>query len=336
MKNLASVLLRLRFFLLTFMKGIMVLPSAMLFPHEIRVSTDPVKWMSMNSAYVDECVHKYGMVRFPFNHVDSPDKFSELLQHYDGHDFFDGSMSAAPRKMLADGVYTANEAPSSSVIPFHHEMAQCNESPNIVAFACTQPATEGGATNIADSGLVAAYMKNEHREVSDMLEERGVRYVRRLEKEDNDASATGRSWVTTFGTDDELAVESILSRDGFDWEWSEGDSLVLVSPLKPPFRTVQTRGGASEVFFNSIIAATFGWDDVRREGGVSTPCTFGDGGKFDIRTLHALWMCKRYLETIKIPVVWERGEFILIDNTRVLHSREAFVGPRRVITSMLS
>lgn len=305
-------------------------------PHVIRIASDPATWMSKNTMYVDECLYKYGMVRFPCSSVDTPEKLSNVLYNYHGHDFFDGSMSAAPRTRLADGVFTANEAPSSSVIPFHHEMAQCSEFPGVIAFACMQTATEGGATNVADSVLVAKYMRSQHGKVSEMLQNRRVRYTRKLEKVDDVSSASGRSWVATFGTDDRSQVDSILRRGGFEWEWSSDDALVLTSPPQSPFRTIQTPDGKAEVFFNSIIAATFGWDDVVARGRVSKACVFGDGEEFGIHVLDALWLCKLYLETIKIPVKWKRGEFVLLNNTRVLHSREAFVGPRRVVTALLS
>jgi alpha-ketoglutarate-dependent taurine dioxygenase len=308
----------------------------MLIPHEIRIVTDPVKWMSMNTMYIDECLYKYGMVRFPCNSVDTPEKLSNILKNYHGHDFFDGGMSAAPRKKLTDGVFTANEAPSSSVIPFHHEMAQCNEFPQVVAFACTQLPNKGGATNVADSGLVAKYMRSQHGKVSEILQKKQVRYTRKLKKEDDESSASGKSWVTTFGTNDKLTVDSILSQDRFEWEWTSDDSLILTSPPKSVFRTIQTPYGESEVFFNSILAATFGWDDVVVKGKVSRACVFGDGEEFDIHILNALEMCKMYMESIKVPILWKMGEFILLNNTRILHSREAFVGPRQVITSLLS
>lgn len=311
--------------------------SGTLLPHEIRIHTDPIRWMSENSGYVDECLLRYGMVRFPCNSIDTADRFSRLLRQYEGHDFFDGGMSAAPRRRLAEGVFTANEAPSWSVIPFHHEMAQCDESPEIVAFACARPAQEGGATSIADSALVASYMRRHHPSVSRMLQERGVRYNRRLQKEDETSSATGRSWVTTFGTDDRSRVESSLHNTGHRLTWCPDGSLVVASPVRKVFRTVNTPSGEHEVFFNSIVAATFGWEDLLMEDGCALrSCTFGDDGDFDVHTLDALCKCKSYIESIKIPLSWKQGEFVLLNNTRVMHSRESFVGPRTVMASLLT
>lgn len=40
---------------------------------------------------------------------------------------FDAGCSAAPRTNVAPGVFTANEAPPTEPVPFHHEMAQCDE-----------------------------------------------------------------------------------------------------------------------------------------------------------------------------------------------------------------
>lgn len=49
---------------------------------------------------------------------------------------FAAACSAAPRTPVAPAVFTANEAPPTELIPFHHEMAQCPTQPNFVIFFC--------------------------------------------------------------------------------------------------------------------------------------------------------------------------------------------------------
>jgi hypothetical protein len=53
--------------------------------------------------------------------------------------------SAGPRFAVAANVFTANEAPPEERIPFHHEMAQCDAPPSVVAFFCEVAAPHGGA-----------------------------------------------------------------------------------------------------------------------------------------------------------------------------------------------
>eukprot|EP00308_Calcidiscus_leptoporus_P012871 CAMPEP_0119358390 /NCGR_PEP_ID=MMETSP1334-20130426/6611_1 /TAXON_ID=127549 /ORGANISM="Calcidiscus leptoporus, Strain RCC1130" /LENGTH=225 /DNA_ID=CAMNT_0007372877 /DNA_START=85 /DNA_END=759 /DNA_ORIENTATION=+ len=79
-----------------------------------------------------------------------------------GLEGFGMGCSAAPRTNVAPGVFTANEAPPSELIPFHHEMAQCDDRPAFLMFFCEKAPAEGGATPIIPSDAVAAYLHARH------------------------------------------------------------------------------------------------------------------------------------------------------------------------------
>lgn len=72
---------------------------------------------------------------------------------------FEMGCSAAPRTNIAPGVFTANEAPPTEPIPFHHEMAQCAERPEYVIFFCEKPAAAHGATPIIPSHAVVEHLE---------------------------------------------------------------------------------------------------------------------------------------------------------------------------------
>ena len=96
-----------------------------------------------------------------------------------------GSMegSAAPRKYVAEDVFTANESPPSEPIPFHHEMAQTSNPPAYIMFYCDTPAATGGETPIVLSDEVAAYVDAAHPEFAAALRNHGVRYHRTMPEE---------------------------------------------------------------------------------------------------------------------------------------------------------
>ena len=91
-------------------------------------------------------------------------------------------------------VLTTNESPPSEVIPFHHEMAQTPSSPSHICFFCRSNAAQGGSTPLIRSDLVYKMLADEHPQFIQQLEERGVKYSRRVPAEDDPASAQGRSW----------------------------------------------------------------------------------------------------------------------------------------------
>ena len=83
--------------------------------------------------------------------------------------------SAGPRFAVAPNVFTANEAPPSERIPFHHEMAQCDAPPSVVGFFCEIAAPHGGATPLLHSHLAAAFLRKHHPAVAARLKAVGVK-----------------------------------------------------------------------------------------------------------------------------------------------------------------
>ena len=111
----------------------------------------------------------------------------------------DMACSSAPRKPVAPGVYTANEAPPTEKIPFHHEMAQCPSQPTFILFFCEVYASSahragalpltfasdaderatpraaqvapaaGGETPILPSVWAARYLRHKHPKVAEAL-----------------------------------------------------------------------------------------------------------------------------------------------------------------------
>ena len=106
---------------------------------------------------------------------------------------------AAPRtNVVRDVVFTTNESPPSEPIPFHHEMAQCPTPPKYVMFYCETPSASGGETPIILSNEVAEYMKLKHPKFTEKVLAHGVQYNRVMPFEDDNSSAIGRSWKSTF------------------------------------------------------------------------------------------------------------------------------------------
>ena len=85
---------------------------------------------------------------------------------------------AAVRTVLTKAVVTANESPSSEVIPFHHEMAQVPDPPTHLFFFCDTPPAVGGETPILVSCEVVERLEEKHPEELKKLENYGVKYIR--------------------------------------------------------------------------------------------------------------------------------------------------------------
>ena len=129
----------------------------------------------------------------------TPEDFSRLMSELFETEHFDMACSAGPRTEVAKGVFTANEAPPQDVIPFHHEMAQCDRPPAYIAFYCEVPATSGGATPVIESYRVAHYLRTKYPEPAEKLATVGVRYLRVMPESTDSTSALGKSWKLCLG-----------------------------------------------------------------------------------------------------------------------------------------
>jgi len=250
---------------------------------------------------------------------------------------FDMGCSAAPRTNVAPGVFTANEAPPSEPIPFHHEMAQCDEFPSYVFFYCQKPAVERGATPIIPSNACVEHLETNYPGVADRLRANGVRYVRTLPEIDDPNSPIGKSWKKSFEAETREEAEAVMREAGTSFTWSlsttqdEGSyDVKTVSAPRTAIKLHQNSG--REMFFNSVIAARDGWVDVRNDP--SKAIVYGDGTELDDEAQEALDSVADYMENNKVAFGWEAGDVLLIDNHKALHSRETFVAPRRVLASL--
>ena len=83
------------------------------------------------------------------------DDFDRFVSAFDLPNFpYDESLSNAVRINKTPRVFTANEAPPTVNIYFHHEMAQTPMYPSRLFFFCEQAAAEGGATPLCRSDVL--------------------------------------------------------------------------------------------------------------------------------------------------------------------------------------
>lgn len=116
-----------------------------------------------------------------------------------------------------------------------------------------------------------------------------------------------------------------------------------------------------KTFFNSIVAAYVGWNDSRNDGKKAVRLAIPkyhhdqtnirhdhhhDHDDVDDRTSSmneeqcayldpiAMEDAVRIMKEICISFTWQYGDILLIDNRTVMHSRNPFVGPRRILASL--
>ncbi len=263
---------------------------------------------------------------FPLETAEDFDRFATAFRY--PNFTYSESLSNAVRANKTDRVFTANEAPSSVRIHFHHEMAQTPTYPSKLFFFCQQPADSGGATPLCRSDVLLDRLREAEPEFVRNCEEQGLKYSNVMPGVDDPASGMGRSWQSTLSADSKAAAESRLALLGYSWEWLDDGSLRATTPVLPAVRELSN---GRKSFFNQLIAASQGWKDSRNDP--SKAITHGDGAPLDVK---AVRVAVEISEELAFDVPWQAGDVALVDNYSVMHARRPFEGARRILASLVA
>ncbi len=298
------------------------------FPHIIEDSGSLAKHLGENKQAIDETLAETGAVLF--RGFDVPDAFrlDEAVQAY-GEDNFPylESLSNAVRVNVTERVFTANEAPPTTSIYLHHEMAQTPIYPSKLFFYCEIPAERGGETPICRSDLLLERLESVNQPFVEALADKGVTYTNVMPGSDDAGSGQGRSWPNTLRAATREQAEARLQSLGYRWEWKDDGALSVTSPVLPAVRDLPD---GRRSFFNQLIAAYRGWSDSRNSAARSIH--FGDGSPIspdDMADAVSLG------DELSHNLAWRAGDVALVDNFLVMHGRRPFEGRRRVLASLV-
>ncbi len=299
------------------------------FPAIIAGGGSLAAFLSANKQAVDAALADAGALLFRGFDVPDPQAFDAVVEGYGEHGFtYEDSLSNAVRTNVTARVFTANEAPPSTEIFLHHEMAQTPLYPSRLFFYCEVAASEGGATPLCRSDRVLERLESEAPDFIARVEAEGVRYTNVMPGTDDAGSGQGRSWKSTLSVDDKSQAEARLRELGYDWEWQDDGSLRATTPV---LEAVRTLPDGRRTFFNQLIAAFRGWADSRNDPGKAI--TFGDGSTMSAEDMAP---AIAIADELICDLAWQAGDVALIDNFLVMHGRRPFSGKRRVLASLVA
>ncbi|WP_435602539.1 TauD/TfdA family dioxygenase [Streptomyces sp. bgisy130] len=235
----------------------------------------------------------------------------------------------SPRTKVGANIYTSTEYPAEYAISMHNEMSYAHQWPARLLFFCETAPQSGGATPVIDGVRWLACLDAEVREAF----RSGVRYTQNL----HGGLGLGKSWQSTFETEDRERVEAFLSDSGATWQWLQ-DGGLRISQVRPAVIRHPVTG--DEVWFNQSDQwhpAALGDDTSAALAAIMPPeelpqsVSFADGSP--IPDAYAVQVRDRGLANA-VDVDWCAGDLLLIDNVLVGHGRRPFTGPRRVLVAM--
>lgn len=284
-------------------------------------------WISQNKDILKSLLHSHDAVLFRNFPIQNAEDFEKMLEvaEFPVRDYLGG---AAPREKVTNNrIMTANESPPTETIPFHHEMSQVANPPKYIFFCCNIAAESGGATPIVQSHVVYNNFIKEFPEEALNIEQQGIRYIRVMPEETDVKSAIGRSWKETFQCNTREEAEQKMQSMNMEWEWLEGNNLKTITAALPAVRIDEF--SQRKTFFNSMVAAYTGWNDSRNKGEESV--ITADGKSIDQNMISGV---SKLMNEAAVAFKWGEGDVIWINNSTVLHSRETFIGTRKIYASI--
>jgi hypothetical protein len=242
----------------------------------------------------------------------------------------------SPRKPVLERVTTSTELEKEHTIPQHHEMAYDAFPPMHVLFYCEKAPPEMGETPCADA---REFIKSLSPQIVDNFARKGVTYIRNYTP-----GMPIKGLEETFEATGREAIQAASAKVHIEVEW--------VSDTHA--RAIQRRGGVARhprtgdrVFFNDAslwhssniarMVDVYG-EEARKTYDAAAPIDkwvnsmYGDGSEIDSNDV--VEILELYKEKL-VPVPYEDGDILIIDNFLASHGRNPFTSDRRRVLASI-
>jgi hypothetical protein len=305
-------------------------------------------WLNERRDALDECIYKHGGILLRgFACLKDASDFQRVLDVLcpDLLDYVGGS---APRKAVRGRIMTTSELPGNCSVPLHQEMAYTNNGPDRVAFFCEVPAPVGGETTVGDMRKITGRIDPDL--IRRFEDRKGLQIRRNLAPPDKVASRPGipRAWTVAFGTSDRSEVDEIVKRSGWQNKWLNDGSMELWQEIRPALCTHPHTG--ERVWYNQLhrFSPIGLLKRAEQDGHEEMVCglktamaeaphlldqTFhGDGTPVADEDVAQIF---DILTEETVPLRWQRGDVIILDNILTSHGRTRFSGDRKILTALI-
>ncbi len=279
-------------------------------------------WFANNKEVVNQLLAKHGAILFrgfksdvtnfiQFKNV----AFSAPMDYKD---------ASSPRTEIEKQVYTSTDYPQEETIQMHCELSYSHIWPEKLAFFCENPPTTGGSTILADTRkvleLIPEGIKNKFRLL-------GVNYYRFLTEE------AGLPWYKVFGTNDKNQVEQYCEKHQITYSWEANNAFKMEwhrPAIKQHMITKEDVWFNHSLFFNKLALPSVLKNKIP-DNDLPFNTYFGDGTAIKQEEFNQI---KQAYNSTQFNVLWEKGDFVLVDNLLMSHGRESYTGPRKILVAM--
>ena len=291
-----------------------------------RADVDLAEWAMNNRQMLDQHLLRHGAILFRGFAVPTVAEFERTAEAICAELF--GEYGDLPREELGGRVYGSTPYPSDETILFHNESSHMHRWPMLIWFYCVKAALQGGESPIVDCRQLYQSMDQSIRE---RFERVGLMYVR------NFTDGLDVSWQEFFHTGDKSKVEQYCRTAAIDFEWKAGGGLRTRQLCPAVVRHPQTN---ELVFFNQLQlhhisclapAVRESLLSMMKEEDLPRNVYYGDGSPIEDSVVDYLRELSRKL-CVSFP--WQEQDILMLNNMLVAHSRNPFVGERKIVVAM--
>jgi alpha-ketoglutarate-dependent taurine dioxygenase len=267
-------------------------------PYTIMVAENKVSSLSVEDNKIISLYKKHGAVLLRGFEFDLKE-FKRFTERFCSASVFNES----PDRLLIDeasNIQTVNTGPDP--FPLHPELSRDPWKPDVCFFWCMNPANQGGETLICDGIDVVRHMPPE---VFHALEPRRLLYAQLAHPEHCDY------WLGT-ATPDNAALQNPPDDCPYRF-FRAGDQIVRAfsrPALHTPMFSTDLAFGNFLLFARYQLGITSFPVFENRE--IVPDCLVAD--------------VRRISDAAAVPVRWQKGDLLMLDNTRFMHGRNAIVG----------
>jgi alpha-ketoglutarate-dependent taurine dioxygenase len=221
-------------------------------------------------------------------------------------------------------------------LALHGEMYHSPDHPEVVWFYCQSPAAVGGETTLADANRLFVELPAP---LQKLFESKRLRYKHCDPK---------AAWEVRYGTDDINEVMALLkTRSGIENVSTDDQETLIfdyVTTAIHQSKYHEKRVFVGNLFINKNPANRPDFDLKKFHSLPSAVDTalpkrrvieveFEDGTEIPDAVLQEI---HEIASRITFDLKWQKNDFVMVDNTRLLHGRRAFQGQRVIATRLAS
>ena len=266
------------------------------------INLDNVSILELDQEEIISLFKSKGILLFRRFDVDTDifKQFSNLLSI----DFINYAGGAFSRRVINGDETLLSVNDFKSEIKLHGEMYYQQNIPLMLWFFCANPPLENGETTVCDGRQFFNEISSSTKE---LFNKKKLKFTVRISQED---------WQKKYQTDDLNKLHEMCQKNKTHLTVNDDQSIMLeyICPAIIP-----SRCGKYQVFINSLLPTKQLSPKILK---------FEDDSEISDEVMSEL---NEIAEKITTEISWQKGDILMIDNTRILHGRRIFSDDQRDI-----